>query len=159
MRHFYGKYRGEVKDNLDPMQLGRLQVTAPAALGAALVWATPCAPFAGSGVGFFALPPIGANVWVEFEAGNPESPIWSGCFWGLGEWPASMALPVMKVIKTDTATITINDLPGAGGVTIETTTGMKIAFDATSIQISNGVASVKLEGPKVSINGQALEVT
>ncbi|WOJ90438.1 phage baseplate assembly protein V [Methylocapsa polymorpha] len=158
MKHLYGKYRGEVKNNLDPMLLGRLQVTAPAALGSALVWAMPCAPFAGSGVGFFALPPVGANVWVEFEAGNPESPIWSGCFWGLGEWPASMALPTMKVIKTVTATITINDLPGLGGVTIETKTGMKIAFDATSIQISNGVASVKLEGPKVSINGQALEV-
>jgi uncharacterized protein involved in type VI secretion and phage assembly len=159
MKHLYGKYRGTVKNNLDPMQLGRLQVTAPAALGSALAWAMPCAPFAGSGVGFFALPPIGANVWVEFEAGNPEAPIWSGCFWGLGEWPATLALPMMKVLKTDTATFTINDLPGAGGVTIETTTGMKIAFDATSVQISNGVASVKLEGPKVSINGQALEVT
>ena len=48
----------------------------------------PCAPFAGSGVGFFALPPVGANVWVEFEGGDPDYPIWSGCFWGAGEVPA-----------------------------------------------------------------------
>ncbi|MBI1868069.1 MAG: baseplate assembly protein [Methylocystis sp.] len=157
MTLLYGKYRGKVSDNKDPMLSGRLQVTAPAALGTARVWALPCAPFAGPGVGFFAMPPVGANVWVEFEAGNPESPIWSGCFWGLGEFPAAMALPMMKVLKTDTATVTINDLPGVGGVKIEAAK-MKISFDATSIEISNGVASVKLEGPKVSINGQALEV-
>jgi hypothetical protein len=158
MTKLFGKYRGTVQSNVDPMLMGRLLVTAPGALGAAQVWATPCAPFAGPGVGFFALPPPNANVWVEFEAGNPEKPIWSGCFWGLGDWPAAMALPGMTVIATKTATLTINDLPGVGGVSIKTTSNFQIAFDATSITVSNGVASVKLEGPKVSINGQALEV-
>jgi hypothetical protein len=77
----------------------------------------------------------------------------------VGDWPASLALPAMKVIKTDTATITLNDTPGAGGVTIETTTGMKIAITAMGIEINDGQGgSVALEGPKVSINGAALEV-
>jgi uncharacterized protein involved in type VI secretion and phage assembly len=160
MTLFFGKYRGKVKNNTDPYLSGRLQVTAPAVLGDAIVWALPCAPYAGPGVGFFAMPPVGANVWVEFEGGNPEVPIWSGCFWGLGEFPAAMALPQIKVFKTDTATVTLSDLPVVGGISIQTADGKKINISATSIEINDGAGgSVILQGPKVSINGMALEVT
>lgn len=76
---FFGKYRGKVENNIDPMMMGRVQVSVPAVLGdGGLSWAMPCAPYAGSGVGFFAIPPTGANVWVEFEGGDPDYPIWSG---------------------------------------------------------------------------------
>lgn len=157
---FYGKYRGKVEQNIDPMQQGRIQVSCPAVLGdGSLSWAMPCAPFAGNGVGFFAIPPTGANVWVEFEGGDPDYPIWSGGFWGPGEAPASPALAEMKVLKTGTGTITINDLPGAGGITIETTTGMKISLTALGLEITNGQgAAIKLTGPQVSVNDGALEV-
>ena len=160
MTEFFGKYRGKVENNVDSMQLGRIQVSVPAVLGEGrMSWAMPCVPYAGSGVGFFAIPPVGANVWVEFEGGNPDSPIWSGCFWGRGEVPAQPAVAEMKVLKTDVGTITINDLQGTGGITIETTTGMKMEITAQGIEITNGQgASIKLEGPKVSINGSALEV-
>ena len=78
----------------------------------------PCVPYAGSGVGFFAVPPVGANVWVEFEGGDPDYPIWSGCFWG--RRGARAARPAAdKMLKTDGITLTLNDLPGAGGFTIE----------------------------------------
>ena len=156
----FGKYRGTVIENTDPCLSGRLQVAAPAALGNAPVWALPCAPYAGPDVGFFAMPPVGASVWVEFEGGNPDYPIWSGCFWGPGDFPASMAIPEMKVLKTDTATVTLNDVPGAGGITIETADGKKISLTAESITIDDGAGgTVTLQGPKVSINGNALEVT
>ena len=119
----------------------------------------PSVPYAGSGVGFFMIPPVGANVWVEFEGGDPDYPIWGGCFWGTGEVPAAPALAEMKVIKTSTATITLNDIPGAGGITIETTTGMKISITVTGIEITDGQgASLKLTGPQTSINDGALEV-
>ncbi|MCB9124188.1 MAG: baseplate assembly protein [Caldilinea sp.] len=142
------------------MQQGRIQVSCPAVLGdGSLSWAMPCAPYAGNGVGFFAIPPTGANVWVEFEGGDPDYPIWSGGFWGPGEAPASPALAEMKVLKTGTGTITINDLPGAGGITIETTTGMKISLTALGLEITNGQgAAIKLTGPQVSVNDGALEV-
>ncbi len=157
---FFGKYRGKVENNIDPFQQGRVQVSCPAVLGdGSLSWAMPCAPFAGNGVGFFAIPPTGANVWVEFEGGDPDYPIWAGGFWGPGEAPASPALAEMKVFKTSTATITLNDLPGAGGITIETTTGMKISLTALGLEITNGQgASIKLSGPQVSVNDGALEV-
>ena len=160
MTDFLSKYRGKVENNIDPMQLGRIQVSVPSVLGEGrMSWAMPCVPYAGSGVGFFAIPPVGANVWIEFEGGDPDYPIWSGCFWGVGEVPAMPAIAEMKVLKTDMGTITINDLPGAGGITIETTTGMKIEINAIGIEITNGQgASIKLTGPQVSINDGALDV-
>jgi uncharacterized protein involved in type VI secretion and phage assembly len=158
---YYGKYRGKVANNIDPMQQGRVQVSCPAVLGdGRSAWALPSTPYAGSGVGFFAIPPMDANVWVEFEGGDPDFPIWGGCFWGAGEVPASPAIAEMKVFKTSAGTITLNDLPGVGGITIETTTGAKISITATGIEITNGQgASVKLTGPQTSINGGAIEVT
>jgi len=160
MKQFFGKYRGKVENNTDPQQQGRLQVSVPAVYGDNRnSWAMPCVAFAGPQVGFFTLPPTGANVWVEFEGGNPDYPIWAGCFWGLGEAPAVPAVEAMKVLKTETGSLTINDLPGAGGITIETTLGMKIAMTAQGIEITNGQGgTISLTGPQVSVNNGALEV-
>lgn len=164
MKHFFGKYRGKVENNLDPMQQGRLQVSVPTVLGSGkLSWAMPCVPFAGPSVGFFAIPPSGANVWVEFEGGDPNFPIWSGCFWGVGEVPALPAVEQMKVWKTDAITLTFSDLPGIGGVTLEVNPPavpmpMKLVFDVSGIELSTGASSVKLTPVSVSVNNGALEV-
>jgi hypothetical protein len=156
---FYGKYRGMATDNKDPMMIGRIRARVPAIFGDNdSGWALPCLPFAGKSVGFFFVPPIGAKVWIEFEGGNPDQPIWSGCFWGVGEAPEISSVPEIKVIKTDFATIMINDTPGASGVSIATDTGLKIVMDMTGIELSNGSSSVKLTPVSVSINKGALEV-
>jgi hypothetical protein len=161
---FLGKYRGTVANNIDPMLLGRVQVTVPAVLGTGqMSWAMPCVPYAGAQVGLFMVPPVGANVWVEFEAGDPDYPILAGCFWGAGEVPASPAVPQMKVWKTDGITLTLSDLPGAGGFTLEVqppvvATPLKMVFDSSGIELSNGAASVKLTPASVSVNNGALEV-
>lgn len=164
MSQFFGKYRGKVENNVDPMQVGRVQVSVPAVLGGGrLSWATPCAPYAGPGVGFFAIPPVGANIWVEFEGGDPDYPIWSGCFWGAGEVPALPALAEIKVLKTDAITLTLSDLPGAGGLTVEVgppavPAPLKLSLTAAGIEISNGAANVTLTPASVSVNNGALEV-
>ncbi len=165
MSKFFGKYRGKVENNIDPMQLGRLQVSVPAVLGdGRLSWATPCVPYAGPSVGFYAAPPIGANVWVEFEAGDPDYPICSGCFWGQGEFSGlSAAVPQIKVLKTDGVTLTVSDVPGGGGLTLEVgppgvSTPLKMVFNAGGIEMTNSSASVKLTPASVSVNGGALEV-
>ncbi len=160
MPQFFGKYRGKVENNVDPMQLGRIQVSVPAVLGdGTLSWAMPCVPYAGSQVGFFAIPPRNANVWVEFEGGDPDYPIWSGCFWGVGEVPAMPALAEMKVIKTDGLTLTLSDLPGIGGITLETSSGQKLKLTAMGVEIDNGQgAKITLTGPQVSVNNGALDV-
>jgi hypothetical protein len=161
---FYGKYRGKVANNVDPLLLGRVQVNVPAVLGTGdLCWALPCAPYGGAGVGLFTVPPTGANVWVEFEAGDPDMPIWSGCFWQSGEVPASPAAPGIKVLKTDSITLQLSDLPGAGGVSLEVgppavPTKLTMTLDANGIKLSMAAFSVALSAQGVSINDGALEV-
>jgi uncharacterized protein involved in type VI secretion and phage assembly len=93
MTQFYGKYRGHVENNMDPMQLGRIQVLVPAVSGMTTSWALPCTPYAAPQAGFLFLPPVGALVWIEFEAGDPDHPIWSGCFWERVEDMPTVVMP------------------------------------------------------------------
>ena len=81
-------------------------------------WAYPSVPYAGLQTGFYAIPPVGANVWVEFEGGDPDHPIWTGCFWGPGEAPAMglVSPPTIAHIAMQTTlnnSLLISDAPGA----------------------------------------------
>jgi len=160
MEKYFGKYRGKVANNIDPMQLGRVQVTAPSILGdGRLSWAMPCAPYAGAQVGFFAIPPVNANIWVEFEGGNIDYPIWSGCFWGMGEFPlaaAPGANPMIKVLKTESMALILSDVPGAGEATLEVnppgvSLPMKMTFNSAGIEIACDPANVKITPQSVQI--------
>ncbi|WP_086606608.1 phage baseplate assembly protein V [Erythrobacter donghaensis] len=156
-----GLYRGKVQNNIDPLMLGRLAVSVPGVPGASeLSWALPCVPYAGSGVGGFSLPPIGADVWIMFEGGNSSDPVWMGGFWSSTSMPpASPAVPTMRVFQCDGLTATITDLPGAAMLEIKTATGAKITMGPTGIEIDNGMgAKIAMTGPQVSVNNGALEV-
>lgn len=84
-RRYFGKYRGLVSEIDDPLGLGRIRAQVPEVLGDAQSgWAMPCAPTPDR----IALPAVGASVWIEFEAGRPDRPIWSG-FW----WSSSAEMP------------------------------------------------------------------
>lgn len=164
---FYGKYRGMVLNNIDPMQQGRLQVQVPDVAGLIpTTWAMPCVPLAGINMGMLALPMIGAGVWVEFEQGNPDHPIWVGCFWGsAAELPvlSHMVPPVIPGITLQTPLkngLVISDVPGpTGGIQIQTATGAMISVTDIGIMISNGKGAViNLTGPTVDINLGALTV-
>jgi hypothetical protein len=142
-RRYYGKYRGKVLMNLDPLELGRLLVDVPAIDGLEASWALPCVPYAGMQVGFVMLPPIGANVWVEFEGGDPTHPIWAGCFWAELEKPLLALTPFQKVIQTDTFSLLINDMPGIGGMVLQVNPPavpipVTVAIDALGLQVLTG---------------------
>jgi uncharacterized protein involved in type VI secretion and phage assembly len=170
-RKYYGKYRGTVINNIDPLMLGRLLVQVPDVLGLTpSSWAVPCVPLAGptgAPMGVYLVPPIGAGVWVEFEQGDPEQPIWVGCRWGApSDVPplARAGLPVSPSIVLQTAgqnALVISDLPGpAGGIIIKSLTGAMILVNALGITLSNGQgATIQMTGPTVTINQGALVIT
>ncbi|WP_420456544.1 phage baseplate assembly protein V [Rubrivirga sp.] len=163
-RPFFGKYRGVVSDTSDPLMIGRVRATVPDVLGdQESGWALPCSPFGGDQTGLFALPTVGAGVWIEFEHGDPEYPIWSGCWWGsAAEVPPVLLAPPYKKVMVVTEggqTVTLDDTPGVGGITLETSSGQKIVLSATGIEIDNGMgATISLTGPQVSVNDGALDV-
>jgi uncharacterized protein involved in type VI secretion and phage assembly len=166
--NFFGKYRGTVINNVDPMQMGRLMVQVPDVSNVLpSTWAMPSAPFAGAQSGSVAVPPIGASVWVEFEQGNSDYPIWSGCFWGSSAEVPPMALaapPGVQAIVIQSVgqnTLMISDVPGpTGGILLKSSSGAMISINAVGITISNGQgATITLVGPSVTVNEGALVVT
>lgn len=148
-RRFFGKYRGKVLDNLDPLQLGRIMPDVPAVPGMLLNWAMPCVPYAGPGVGFLALPPLQAAVWIEFEGGDPNYPIWSGGFWELPEQVPGfpLAVPERKIWQTDFIKLLLDDTPDEGGVTLQLTA--PVAPEITTLTFD--VEGVSLRVPETSI--------
>jgi uncharacterized protein involved in type VI secretion and phage assembly len=166
-RKYYGKYRATVINNIDPMQIGRIQVIAPDVSNVIPTsWAMPCVPVAGIQMGVYTVPPIGSGVWVEFEQGDPDYPIWVGCFWGTAaEVPAlaRMVPPVLAGITLQTTLqngLTVNDVPGpTGGIMLKSATGATIIVNDTGIYIQNGKgASIVMVGPAVTINNGALAI-
>lgn len=160
---FYGVYRGKVEANLDPMSRGRVQVSVPAVLGEGrLAWAEPCVAYAGDQVGTFAVPPVGASCWVQFDGGETDHPVLMGCFWEARESPAP-GLPQVLMFASDGIKVTVSTVPGAGGITVEVgspavAVPVKLVMGAQGIELSSGGASVKLDAVKVSMNNGALEV-
>jgi hypothetical protein len=182
-KRYFGKYRGNVLNNIDPMN--RARITAQVAAVSSLLpstWCEPCVPLAGIQTGAYFVPQIGAGVWIEFEQGDPARPVWTGCFWGsMAEVPALalLGLPVSPSIVLQTAgqnALMISDAPGPeGGVALKFRTavvtlsdsgitllnqGAMISMVPGAITITNGSATITLgPGPVVAVNGDALVVT
>ena len=150
-----------MKDNQDPLKIGRIQATVPEVLGDVTSgWALPCAPYAGAGVGLYTIPAVDAGVWIEFEAGDPSRPIWSGAWWGTGDVPtdekSSASEPGRKILRTDQGllvsldddaqTVTLSDSGGSNLMTIKVGEG--------TIEIRSTV-KVTLEAPLIEHGDQA----
>jgi len=167
---FYGKYRGIVSDNNDPDNRGRLKARVPGVLGDDVVtgWALPCAPYGGAaGQGFFFVPDVGAAVWVEFECGLLEFPIWVGTFWakpgGSSEAPPpadSQSPPTSKIIKTTNHTIELADASGDEAIKItDNKNTNKVTLDKNGIKIEdNNGNSVTLSSSAITIEGSQIKV-
>jgi hypothetical protein len=171
MTLFYGKYRGLVIQNIDPQQIGRVQVQVPdVPKHLTSTWAMPCVPAAGTHAGCFIVPPVGSHVWVEFEQGNPNLPIWTGGFWSSPAEVPTFAItpppipPGQNIVLQTTLqnTLLLSDAPpapGTGGIVIKSANGSSIIVNDTGIYISNGKgATITLIGPAVDINAGALTI-
>lgn len=171
MKRYYGKYRGTVLNNVDPEQRGRIMALVPDVLGITpSSWAMPCVPIAGKQEGIFVVPQIGAGVWIEFEQGDPDYPIWTGGFWGIAAEVPALALapppipPGQNVVVQTSGqnTLLLSDAaptPATGGIVLRSTTGAMIVVNDSGIYISNGKgATITMVGPTVTINNGALVV-
>ena len=182
-KRYYGKYRGTVFNNIDPEFRGRIMPIVPDVQGLIpMSWALPCVPLAGKQEGTFMVPQIGARVWIEFEQGDPDYPIWVGGFWGVAaEVPLvantppaippgqnivlqttgqhlfmisdALPIPIMESIPAPTP-------PGTGGIVLRSPTGAMIVVNDAGIFIHNGKgASIEMTGLSVIVNKGALVVT
>lgn len=157
---FYGKYRGTVISNEDPLQIGRIMALVPDVSNVMPTsWAMPCLPAVGIQYGICVVPPLGVGVWIEFEQGDPDYPIWTGGFWGsAAEVPPLMRarLPVSPGIVMQTVaqnTVAITDVPPQIMIKVGASTIM-VRPDGISIV----APSITMNGALVVNNG-ALAVT
>jgi uncharacterized protein involved in type VI secretion and phage assembly len=164
---YFGVYRGTVVNNIDPLQMGRIMATVPDVGGVIpSTWAMPCVPIAGKQMGTFMVPQIGSGIFMQFEAGDPDRPVWIGGWWGNAAEVPALALagvpgdPNIVIQTTLQNAIVVSDLPGpTGGIMLKSTTGATIIVNDTGIYIQNGKgASIVMAGPSVTINEGALVI-
>ena len=181
-KKYWGKYRGTVVNNIDPEQRGRLQVLVPDVNSVIpTTFAEPCVPLAGPTgppMGVYMVPPIGAGVWVEFEHGDSNKPIWVGCRWGLQSDiplaalagnPADPSIVIQTLLQQ---AVIVSDMPPSvpppvmppvpttGGIILRSTTGASIVVNDAGIFISNGKgATINMVGPAITVNNGALVIT
>jgi phage baseplate assembly protein gpV len=149
---YYGKYRGHVVDNADPDDLGRVKASVPRVLGDLTSgWALPVFPYGGaSEQGFFAVPDIGAGVWIEFEGGDISYPIWSGTWYTSGDIPES-AKPGKKVLKTKSGHKIVLDDDG-GTLEITDSNGNTVTMDSSTVKVAAGQATkLVIDAPQIQI--------
>jgi len=160
-QRYYGKYRGIVTDTADPERLGRIRARVPDIFGVTETspWALPCTPYAGPNAGWYAVPPVDAGVWIEFEAGDLSRPIWSGGWWSRGELPQNEkgddTQPPLKILRSeqglllalddDARTATLSDQDGGNLVAISVADGTiriqaaaKVVVEAPQIELVDG---------------------
>jgi uncharacterized protein involved in type VI secretion and phage assembly len=152
----FGKYRGVVVGNEDPDHRGRLEISSPV-IDNQTVWAMPCVPYAGKDRGMLFLPEVGTQIWVEFEAGDPSFPIWSGCFWGANELAAADHAPHIKLIKTEKVEIRIDDK--ANRITIRNDYGTLLEIrDGKIVGKANAEIINEVKTMKTALNALKFDV-
>ncbi len=153
----FGKFRGTVSGNSDAQKRGRLEVKVNAVFGEQVLTALPCAPVANpDGSGFFAVPDVGANVWIEFEAGNPNYPIWTGCFWPEDAIDKADAEPGIKFWRTKAFSIRIDD--DAGELVIEKADGGKLTVTATEVATEANAVKQTAGAKKIVLSNASFDV-
>jgi len=150
-QHFFGKYRGTVHTVEEGDALGIISVKVPDVFGQDFVVerVRPCSPFAGSKHGFVAIPESGDGVWVEFEAGKPSLPIWTGFWWADGEIPEPKGPLVRSFITTKGHKLILDD--DGNEVKLLHADGAELTMKDSDITIKIGDTSIKLTKSDITL--------
>ena len=179
---YYGQYRGYVSNVTDPLSLGRLKAYVPRLLGEAETgWAMPCAPYAGPDQGLYAIPDVGAGVWIEFEGGDLSRPIWSGSWWGkpdqqdIGQsdstaraaptsseipkehYPPRIVEPGVRMLKTATGHyVLLDDRKDSARIEIRDYVGNRIILSKDGVEfLVHNESTVNEGNQSVEVDGEA----
>ena len=153
---FYGKYRGIVTA-VDATTM-RIKAKVPSVLGETDTgWCMACVPFAGNGIGLAFLPEVGAGVWIEFEAGDPSYPIWSGCYWRAGEVPSDAAAEKRVLVTQAQAKLIFDD--DGQTVTLSDANENTVQLSSSGITLTHSSMKIAIGDANVAINDSSLQVT
>jgi len=169
---YYGKYRGVVISPMDLAMKGRITASVTVGGTPLQVVAEACTPYPG----FYAIPPANAGVWIEFEEGDLEKPIWTGCWWREGEVLALLQ-PDIPPTTPQTVVFTVAPTGGiptksAARIKMNTLTGdltlesliptpplaASIKLSATGIQITYGTNVIDISPVGIDLNHKALTI-
>jgi uncharacterized protein involved in type VI secretion and phage assembly len=156
-----GKYVAIVVDNADPKGLSRLKVKVPEVFGEQETgWCQPCSPYAGSGIGLAAVPPVGSLVFVEWPAGDTtRSPIWSGALWADGDGVQGATPDALVLVTPSGHKVVLNDASGSEAIEVTAASGAKLVLDANGVAVEFGSQKIALTQSSISLNDGALEVS
>jgi len=154
---FFGKYRGLVTDNQDPLSLGRVKTRVPEVLGDVETgWALPALPYSGEGTGVYTIPAADAGVWIEFESGDVSRPIWTGCWWSSNQLPkdesGANTTPLKKIIRTEEGLLLSLD-DGGKSITLGDSNGsnlIKLTVQQGQIKMQ-AATKVVVEAPQIEL--------
>jgi type VI secretion system (T6SS) baseplate-like injector VgrG len=154
---YFGKYRGIVTDVDDPNNQCRIRATVAAVLGEqACGWAMPASPFAGDGHGMVMLPKVGSGVWIEFEAGHLDNPIWSGAWWASGERPDPQGAGIRVIVSEKGHKFILDD--EGDKVTLLHGGGPEITMTGSEIVLTCGACEIKITNANISLNNGLIKV-
>lgn len=154
---YFGKYRGTVTDINDPNNQCRIRAAVPAVLGEqACGWAMPASPFAGDGHGMVMLPKVGSGVWIEFEAGRLDNPIWSGAWWASGQRPNPQGDRVRVIVSEQGHKFILDD--DGDEVKLVHASGPEIKMSGSEIVLTCGACEIKITNDNISLNNGLIKV-
>jgi uncharacterized protein involved in type VI secretion and phage assembly len=151
---FPGLYVGTVEE-VNELGLGRIRVSFPS-IPDLEAWARPCFPY-----GHFFVPQPQDKVWIAFEGGDPNYPVWLGIWYPEGTVPPPAdethdSEPVQRLIRSASGHLLLfDDTKDATKIAVNSAGGHSLVFDDTrdkeGIVLTVGSNTITLDNEKIEL--------
>jgi len=157
---YYGSYRAYVHNNEDPLDMNRVQLIIPMLNPTAVdeTWAFPKNSWGGKDYGINLLPRKADVVWVEFQNGDPDYPVWSHASYAKGEKPKEFSSINHYGFKTPRGTlIVINDNKGEEEVLVRLNNKAEwVKIKKEELEVEAKLIKLGTNGDEAAIMGETL---
>ena len=157
---YYGSYRAYVYNNEDPLDMNRVQLIIPMLNPTAVdeTWAFPKNSWGGKDYGINLLPRKTDMVWVEFQNGDPDYPVWSHASYAKGEKPKEFSSINHYGFKTPRGTlIVINDNKGEEEVLVRLNNKAEwVKIKKEELEVEAKLIKLGTNGDEAAIMGETL---